>query len=332
MRFRCCILCLMVLFLGISSSWAEWEATITATAPGPHQEDTSQDLWFGLHPDATDGFDEVPMDIMDPGEPPKVYVYAFFIIDDDLYPHLIRDIKQEADEKQWELEIWSDTGDITVTWDISGVPWGKYLLLSDDQIVNMRTEDSMDLPQGRHSLTLEVGPAPDIPLEQGWNLISIPVQLPDNTLTTVLQSIASQYNSVWSYGGEWKRHIVGGPDFLNTLKTIQAGKGYWIQMADAAVLTLDGNEVAEEHILLEKGWNLVGYNCLTAKPLEEALLSIAGNYNSVWAYDATEHKWERHIVGGPDFLNDLETMKPAKGYWIDATDDCEWDIGGTSSP
>ena len=176
-----------------------------------------------------------------------------------------------------------------------------------------------------------------ISMKAGWNLVSIPVQLVSNDLHTVLQSIEGHYNSVWRYdaeSGSWQRYIVGGPGFLNNLETIESGKGYWIDMVDFTPLTLDGDVVDDEPIPLAAGWNLVGYNSLTAQLLQDALLSIAENYSSVWTYDAEAGGWQRYIVDGPDFLNNLETMDPAKGYWVNALGDCTLSVdgGGLAAP
>ena len=176
---------------------------------------------------------------------------------------------------------------------------------------------------------------PQCDVEPGWNLISVPVQLPGSSLDVALQSIAGYYSSVWTYDAtesEWERYIVNGPSFLNNLETVEPGKGYWVQMTEPAALSLDGDVVPDETILLKQGWNLVGYNSLTAKPLEDALSSIAANCVSVWTYDATDGEWRRYIQNGPEFLNNLETMEPGKGYWINAADDCGWDVNGTTSP
>ena len=79
--------------------------------------------------------------------------------------------------------------------------------------------------------------------------------------------------------------------------------------------------------VLEPGWNLVGYNSQTAKPVAESMSSIAGKYNSIWTYDAHAGLWLRYVVNGQSFLNDLEFMQPGRGYWIDAKERCLWDVG-----
>lgn len=157
-----------------------------------------------------------------------------------------------------------------------------------------------------------------IALAVGWNLISIPVQLSDNRLDVVLRSIRSNCKAVWTYNTtdkRWQRYIVDGPVSLNNLATIEPGKGYWVRMASPAVLVLDQQGVAQEPISLEPGWNLVGFNYLTPLSVEEALLSIAGNLDSVWTYNA-EGEWLKYIVKGPGFLNNLKFFEPNKGYWI----------------
>jgi len=97
-------------------------------------------------------------------------------------------------------------------------------------------------------------------------------------------------------------------------------------------LTMDGDVAADAPIPLQSGWCLVGYNCLVAKEPEEALLSIAGNYDSVWAYNTSEHDWERHLSDWPEFLSDLDVMTPGMGYWINAAVDCLWDVSATALP
>jgi hypothetical protein len=169
-------------------------------------------------------------------------------------------------------------------------------------------------------------------MEQGWNLISVPVRLVNNSPDAALKSIDGHYSSVWAYertddatDGQWRRCIADAPPWLSDLETIEAGKGYWIRMTDSTPLILDGDQVADEPVPLKQGWNLVGYNYLTEQSLEKALPSEDYSYNSVWTYDARDRQWKRCIVGA-ESLSNLKAMEPGKGYWVDAKVSHTWNV------
>jgi hypothetical protein len=109
-------------------------------------------------------------------------------------------------------------------------------------------------------------------------------------------------------------------------------------MKDAAVLTLNGQDVSDEPTMLKRGWNQAGYKGLIAKSVEEALWSIAGHFDSVWTWisdpaHANGGYWMLYDPEKP-LISDLKTLEPGMGLWIDAIDDCEWDIngGGQAAP
>ena len=165
-----------------------------------------------------------------------------------------------------------------------------------------------------------------IQLHTGWNLISLPIMPDDSDVLDVMSSVDGNWNSVWSYEtGNWKRYDLTGPGFLNDLTTMEPGKGYWIDMKSADTLSLSGNEPTVKSIPLVSGWNLVGYNSLSSKSTTEAMNSIDGNWNSVWSYEAGN--WKRYDLTGPGFLNDLTTMEPGKGYWINMKSSDTWTLG-----
>ena len=167
-------------------------------------------------------------------------------------------------------------------------------------------------------------------LYPGWNLISICLDVTNTTSTgllSVLEPIEGLYRSVWAYSaGNWKRHIYGGSDSLNDLKTIVHRKGYWIYMDSKATLTVTGEYITDTTIQLSRGWNLVGYNSPTARLRENALLSIATKYTSIWTYDngMTGGTWLGYAVSVPNSFNNLDRLEPEKGYWIYVEEDCEW--------
>ncbi len=163
----------------------------------------------------------------------------------------------------------------------------------------------------------------------GWNLISISIQPADLSVEQALSEINGKYDAIWTYNAgsnEWLRYDLNSPPFLNNLKEIKPGVGYWINMTGSGILIMQGAQ-PDAVVTLESGWNLVGYNSQSAKPVPESMLSIKGKYNSVWSYDAHAGQWLRYIPGGQSFLNDLEFMQPGRGYWIDVKERCVWDVG-----
>jgi len=169
----------------------------------------------------------------------------------------------------------------------------------------------------------------ELQLDQGWNLISIPSPLLEATPDEALQSIDGKYLSVWAYrttnpGGEWEKYIVGAPASSNNLESMDQGRGYWIEMSIPATATLNVQNAYVEPVLLRPGLNLVGYNSFTEQSRQQALSSIDGEYRYIWAY--TDGEWETYIVGAPDFVNNLQTFRLGKGYWIDAKVLCLWDV------
>lgn len=66
-------------------------------------------------------------------------------------------------------------------------------------------------------------------------------------------------------------------------------------------------------ITLEKGWNLVSYLPQSPRSVNDALVSIAGKYDTVLGYDLGATSY--YAVLQPP-LNTLHTMERGKGYWI----------------
>jgi len=170
-----------------------------------------------------------------------------------------------------------------------------------------------------------IGDVCDVPnlvmtLYVGWNLISLDKQ-PDYTdIATVLGSISDKVISVWAYmGGQWQVYDPDNPEFSD-LETMEAGKGYWVNMAEDATLTISGT-IPSNSIVLSSGWNLVGYNSGTAYAVDLALASIEGQYISVWAY--IDGEWQVYDPENPGF-SDLALMEPGYGYWINAREPCTW--------
>ncbi|KPK79077.1 MAG: hypothetical protein AMS27_18425 [Bacteroides sp. SM23_62_1] len=138
----------------------------------------------------------------------------------------------------------------------------------------------------------------EIDLSAGWNLISLRQQPSDISIDSVLEVISGKYASVWVYfDGSWRVYDPENPGFSD-LTTMEAGRGYWINMDEATRLNISGTTPSNS-VELAAGWNLVGYNCSTSQSVADALASIEGKYVSIWAY--MDGSWKVYDPNNPGF-------------------------------
>jgi hypothetical protein len=160
-----------------------------------------------------------------------------------------------------------------------------------------------------------------INLSPGWNLVSIRVQPSYKNIEPILTPIRWALDSVWTYNAAEQKWLFYSPsDALsqNTLDRIEPGSGYWFKMKDKAVLNIQGDNVSEA-IPLKQGWNMIGFNHNSAKPINECISSI--KCRSVYTYDPIQGKWLQYNPNNPVFPNNLEFMESGKGYWMDVEED-----------
>ncbi|UCE73637.1 MAG: hypothetical protein JSV56_11515, partial [Methanomassiliicoccales archaeon] len=155
-------------------------------------------------------------------------------------------------------------------------------------------------------------------LDEGWNMISVPLVQSDTSREVVLQTLGENYSTVQGYHAgksrpwlHWHRYK---PNYFNDVIEINHKEAYYIDMIIPKYLITVGRVADEVEIDIKSGWNLVGYPCLTEKTRDDALSSIDGNYNLVERYDTI---LDKEVRLGPD-----DIMEPGLGYWIHATDNC----------
>ncbi len=161
-----------------------------------------------------------------------------------------------------------------------------------------------------------------INLLQGSNLISLYRQPEDTEIASVLSSISGKYVSVWTFGdSSWKTYDPANPGFSD-LTTMEAGKGYWIEMNEFAKLTVTGLDASNSTNLVN-GTNLVGYNSTSSQDIADAVASINDQCESVWAF--VDGTWKAYDPANSGF-SDLVNMEPGYGYWIDVSEACVWNV------
>ncbi|MBU0979838.1 MAG: hypothetical protein KJ709_03455 [Nanoarchaeota archaeon] len=171
----------------------------------------------------------------------------------------------------------------------------------------------------------------NIPLVEGWNLISLPLIPLDDDLEAVLESIDGYYQEVWYYDAisqGWLSYDVERPDEFNTLKRINERMGFWIYVTSDAMLVVDGYQVAYTAFVVKEGWNMIGYPTEIMQAVRDAFDMGDDTYDEVWLYDAGDvaDHWKSFDYDRPDFWNDLSEMMPGHGYWVYVMQDMIWDF------
>jgi len=178
----------------------------------------------------------------------------------------------------------------------------------------------------------------EVPLVPGWNLVSLPVEPASVDPAAVLLPIAGRFDLVHAYDAcatadPWRTYDPAAASG-NTLTALDHRIGFWIRATAAVTLPVSGTAPAETTIQLCPGWNLIGYPLTQPRSVPNALHSIAGKYLRVYGYDPNDlaDPWEVFDVGVPDWANDLQTMRPGRGYWVFATEATTLTLANTGPP
>jgi hypothetical protein len=149
----------------------------------------------------------------------------------------------------------------------------------------------------------------DIPLSQGWNLISTYVQPENPALEDVYSDIEQSTVIVKNNFGQ-----IYYPEFeINDIGNWDVKQGYQVYMSQADTLTISGIKVVPEttEIALSAGWNMLAYLRDNAMDIEIALASLVADNKLVIAKDNMGN------VFYPAFeINNIGNMLPGQGYQI----------------
>ena len=191
-------------------------------------------------------------------------------------------------------------------------------------------EFSYEISDGTYSaiatVYIEVVTLNRILIEDGWNLISIPVG-EDIDKTTIIV----EYDGAWhTWADAISDHMILGFTYgwqagmYSNEVVLEPGEGYWMWAYEDCDLLIPSNVPADNHITyLDVGWNLVGVH---EDDLEKTQLRVQydGQYR-LWNYAVTHgvildfvYDWDR-----ADQNYDLSnTFVSGYGYWVYAYQGC----------
>ena len=161
----------------------------------------------------------------------------------------------------------------------------------------------------------------EMQLHEGWNLISLPLIQPNESIDWGLQNISGKWMMMKWYdatdnNNPWKTHRPGAS--TNDLFSIDHTMGLWIYLTEPNVtFTVKGLIPTSSTIALYAGWNLVGYPTETNKTVSNALWGTGAD--RVEIFDAMNPYLISEV--GPTHI-----MKPGEGYWVHVPADTIWFI------
>ena len=169
----------------------------------------------------------------------------------------------------------------------------------------------------------------DIPLQHEWNFVSIPLNLPNNSIPEVFSSISNDYEQVSKFDASIAtfQNYIGDLNY-DQFNTISPNEGYevYISNASGCTLSLEGEVISQQDIQLQEGYNLITNPNLQVKPVEDALspLAFGIDYDEILRYDAQTQSFESY----PGTLTELV---PGEAYFLHCLQDATWHFQNPNS-
>ncbi len=156
-----------------------------------------------------------------------------------------------------------------------------------------------------------------IPLNPGWNFISVPGTLAEEheAVETIFAGVDTEGHSIYTYHGDtarWEQLRYG--DTVNLLD------GIWIHSRTTMTVPIVYASGAGAELPVKPlytGWNTIGFSSPSPVQARDALMSIQNPWVQVIGYDSSVQLYETSIVnGGVGTHSDTKYLYPYKGYWV----------------
>ncbi len=157
---------------------------------------------------------------------------------------------------------------------------GKATITADDKIIDIEVGEEYALP----AIKLKT-----LNLVQGWNLISLPVDIVVNDIKTLgsYEKLAKFNDGSWSMDSE--------------ITDIKKSEGFWIKMSSEKEIDFSGYEYAPTATNITAKWNLLG----SGKEIEVEEFKSKNSINDIYKFDAPNKQW----------LLTPSTINAGDGFW-----------------
>ena len=154
-----------------------------------------------------------------------------------------------------------------------------------------------------------------IPLNKGWNWISINLDLGDNSVTNVLSSLKNKQNAVIKDNEKFSKYYVeNNLGWRNTLKTIKPEKRYMLYVDQKDTLCIKGMPyLSEAHpINIVRGWNWIGVVPQVGNSVTQALKGLTPLNGDI----IKDQSRFAQYVAGIGWVGNLNYLEAPKGYLL----------------
>ena len=158
----------------------------------------------------------------------------------------------------------------------------------------------------------------NIPLSDGWNLVSWNVDTPNDSTEVILSEIISNVHVVLGYEQGGLTYDPALPHF-SSLLVMDHLHGYWIKMDNPDTLIVTGFpfNFKQTPIYCESGWNLVSYLPEDPDSVSHALTTIIDKATRVYGFKNEAFIYDPDL---PQFST-LHILSETSGYWVNLTED-----------
>jgi len=133
-------------------------------------------------------------------------------------------------------------------------------------------------------------PTPNIQLKTGWNMISIPLNISNSTVSAIF---GNNVTIVYEWTGT--SYVL-----LENSSVLEPKKGYWALSRSTYNVTLTGTYIENKNVTLSKGWNMVG-------PVSDVIqVNSLTNVTTVYGWTGTLY----------ELITGSNTLTISKGYWM----------------
>ncbi|MDY0225176.1 MAG: hypothetical protein RBR05_07310, partial [Candidatus Methanomethylophilaceae archaeon] len=155
-----------------------------------------------------------------------------------------------------------------------------------------------------------------LPLNQGWNFISVPKTLnaTKNTAGSLFGNVDTGGKNILGYNSQTEMWTP-----VTAAEIISPLNGYWIYAAAGTDITLSypSEPASTADKILYPGWNAVGLSADEQKTAETALACLNGSWKTVIPWNLAAGMYDPAIInGGTGTYSPERLMTFGNGYWI----------------